>query len=127
MNKNWRLIRIANEKILDIPPQVSDYLAVESVLRSCAAGMSAKTISKVEDLAVDIIKKILREFYNTYWLQDLDINTLLIFGRVKGNYKNFSREIREISPILSDYDIIKAFYICSTYIRIKKEIDKHYD
>lgn len=126
MNKKWRLIRVLNEELLNIPPQVSDYLAVESVLRSSATGMSVESISKVEELPVKIIKQILMEFYKVAWTQDLDINTLLVFTRVKGNYKKFLKEIKNISSVISNEDIVKSFYVCSIYTRIKKEIDKYY-
>src|SRR3990172_9620284 len=99
-NNNWKLIRLANEKYLKIPPQVSDYLAVQDILRLCSYGLSNKTIANRLDMDVDYITDTLMHYIEfSGWVQDMDFNPYYIYQRSNKSFGKYNKDLEAFLPI----------------------------
>jgi hypothetical protein len=126
INESWSLIRAINHKLLKMPPHISEYIAVEAVLRLSAQGVSNETIAKVLDFDVLYIENVIREFLVfSGWKTDLDINVYNIYKRT-GTYLKYSKEIRLLTPLMTNKEILTSYLACRIFNLVEKEIDNYY-
>lgn len=128
-NKNWNLIRIANEKYLRIPPEVSDYIAIQDILRLCTYGLDNKSIARRLNVSFGYVRDTLMHFLEFRgWEQDLDFNPYFIYDRNKKSFKEFSHEIELITRRTQPFDfLLSSFFICKLYDEINTKVSNYYD
>lgn len=129
VNKNWKLIRLANEKYLKIPPAISDFIAVKDILRLCVSGLSNKTIANELDTTVDYVKDVLQHYMEFEgWEEDADFNPYFIYKKSNDNFIAFCQELRNISPVTDLLDIpLMMFRMSKIYDKIIEKITEFYE
>jgi hypothetical protein len=126
MTDTWKEILKFYEKELDIPRNVTEFLAVLEILKGCAMGLSNNRIAKGYD-DVDYVAITLINYFNfPGWEYDLDFSPLAIYKRNNGNYLAYEQEITMISNEDFNGNIKISYNICKKYIKVKEEIDKYY-
>lgn len=127
INKDWELIRLANEKYLRIPPHISDYIAIQDILRLCTYGLDNKTISNRLEMTLGYVEDAIRHYFeHSGWEESLDFNPYFIYKRAKTKFGSYKDEI-ELVSVKSSFDFILASYmICKIYDNVTLTIDKYY-
>jgi hypothetical protein len=123
-NEDWLDIKERYRLFYSIPPRVLDYVACDSILQMCCAGLSNKTIATWVGYEEEYVYETLKEFLNfTGHKQDLEIDPLVVYNECNGDYFVFITRLEQEG-------LEKAriyFNICRRYDKIGKEIKKYYD
>lgn len=129
INKDWKLIRLANEKYLRIPPEISDYIAVKDILRLCSYGLSNNTIARRLDMSPKYVEETLEHYFEfPGWGEDLEFNPYYIYSRRRRSFEAFSREIESIIAVTLPFEFfLTTFFICRLYDEITEKLTKFYD
>lgn len=128
LRPNWNGIKQFYEDHFDIPQRVLDYVAVQRILLLCASGMSNKSISKQLDMTEHYIEDVLNEFIDFGgWDEDLDLNPWFIYKQDIHNQSAFETKIRVLTDLIKNDIIVQAYYVCSKYNYIRKQVEEYYE
>ncbi len=128
VNKNWEVIRLVNEKYLSIPPHVSDYIAIQDILRLCTFGLSNKTISERLQMQVGYIQDTLKHYFEFEgWDETLDFNPYFIYERATKKFNLYKNEIETVSATHNFDFILASFMICRIYDEIEETVNNYYN
>lgn len=112
---------------LQIKPKYVDIMADLEILRLCACGLANKSISRVLDLDTSEIEKIIHKHLKFYgWLEDLDINPLVLYQKVSRNKLKFVEEYVLITGDASRYSIRVVYEVVDKYREIDEDIKRHW-
>jgi hypothetical protein len=127
-SKEWKLVRLFNEKYLRIPPVLSDYIAVKDILRLSVSGLSNMTIMRQLDEGKEYVEQVLHHFLEFEGFdKDLDFNPYIFYSRNNKNFTLFKDEISRISGVSDDfYFLLNLFRICIIFDEIDKKIMDYY-
>jgi ribosomal silencing factor RsfS len=122
----WEVIQKVYEEKFGTPPKILDYIATQQILKLCCTGLSNKKIAEYLEIDIEDVENTLFEFLNFEgWENDLDINPLHIFEKVK-NLDNFI--IFMVKSSMISEKIANNFYeVCKKYKLIEEEVDNYYD
>jgi len=112
---------------LKIKPKYVDIMADLEILRLCASGLANKSISRVLDVETSEIEKVIHKYLKFYgWLEDLDINPLILYQKVFGNKLRFVEDYVLITGDYSRYSIRAVYEIVNRYTKIEEDTVRHW-
>lgn len=119
---------MANEKYLNMPPLLSDYIAVEPILKQTASGLSIESIARDLNMSEHYISEVLMEYFRfSGWIEDLKYNPLFIYNMSKGKYSNFLKKVREMFPDIDEGIAYQSFFLCRVFDKVDETIRDYYD
>lgn len=126
-NKGWIKFRKFYSELYHIKNSLVDMIAVYEILLFCASGRSNKTIARFLDMEEDYVSDVLEEFISFRGFEyDLDLNPSSIFDRVE-NFEEFVNEVKLVSPLSVDTELILWYSVCTRFNSIRERIDKFYE
>ena len=128
METLWDYIKDIYSRKFNIPPLITDFIAVERIVYKSASGYSNRRISFAINESMEYIRQVLEDFIGfSGWDNDLDFNPLALYNRNKDNYDEYMREVSMISSITSDFYTSLTYKVCERYTKMKERIKEYYD
>jgi hypothetical protein len=126
-NKDWIEFKRMYMSKFNASSQVVELIASWEILLFCASGRSNLSISRFLDMDVDYITEVIQDNLKFQGFEyDLDLNPSSIFSRI-GNFDEFVAEIKAVSPLAFDKELVLWYNVCNKFDSIRKEIDEFYE
>ena len=126
-NRSWIEFKKLYRSMFHANDRVVDLIAVYEILLFSVSGRSNLSISRYLDMDIDYVSDVLQEFLKFQGFEyDLDINPSCVFDRVT-NFDEFVEDIKLISPLSFDKEMILWYSVCNKFDSIRKEIDNFYE